>query len=555
MAEPVVPHTDAQQDEPGTSRGTDRGSGGGIGRQAVWNYAVFALSKSLTLIMTVVLARLLGPAEFGLFTLALLVMMLFDYVRDLGIAVALVQRREPWSQLAPTGLTLSAGFGLLVGAGAVLAAPWTAAALGDPELTALVRVLAIGLVISALGVLPMAVLRRELDFRRRMLPEVCGALAKTTLAIGLAAGGYGVWSLIWAQLVASVVTTVGYWVVVRPPLRFGFDRTIAGVLVRFGLPVTAVSFLSFAVTSVDYAAIGRRLGSTDLGYYTLAYRLPELLVINLCVVVGDVLFSALSRLQHDRPALVAKYLTTLRTVVALTSAIGLGMAAVAPDVVGLLYGAAFAPAADELAVLAIFAVLYSVNFHAGDAYKALGRPGLLTWLGVGKLTLLVPAVWWAAGRSTLLVAAALVAVEAVLTVVRLLLVRQVLGVGLGRHLAVLAGPVTAAVAMATLVLGTAYVLPDWLPAVRLAVLVPVGLVGYLGLLRLLAPSLWATARSTVRRRPPDGRAPDGRAPDGPAAEGRAAEGRAAQHRSPTGSSPAGGPPAGGSPAGERTTAR
>jgi lipopolysaccharide exporter len=428
------------------------------------------------------------------------VMMMFDYVRDLGVAVALVQRPEPWSRLAPTGLTLSTGFGLLVGALAAVTAPWTAAALGDPELVALVRVLAIGLVISALGVLPMAILRRRLDFRRRMWPEVVGAGVKTAVAIGLAAGGHGVWSLVWAQLAASVVTTVGYWVVVRPPLRFGFDRAIAGALVRFGLPVTAVSFLSFAVTSVDYAAIGRRLGSEELGYYTLAYRLPELLVINMCIVVGDVLFSALSRLQHDRPALIGKYLATLRAVVALTAAIGFGMAVVAPDLISVLYGAQFAAATDELAVLALFAVLYSVNFHAGDAYKAIGRPWLLTWLGAGKLAMLAPAVWWAAGRSALLVAVALVAVELVMTVIRLALVRRVLGVGIGRHLAVLGGPVTAAAAMATVVWGTSYGLPDWPGAVRLALLVLVGVVAYLGLLRLFAPSLWHAAARVLRHR-------------------------------------------------------
>lgn len=470
----------------------------GIGRQAVWNYVVFALSKSLTLIMTVVLARLLGPAEFGLFALALLIMMMFDYVRDLGVAVALVQRSEPWSRLAPTGLTLTTAFGVLVGVLAAAAAPLAAAALGEPALTSLVRVLAIGLVISALGVLPLAILRRRLDFRRRLLPEVSGALVKTAIAIGLAMAGHGVWSLVWAQLAASVVTTAGYWLVVRPPLRFGFDAAVARVLVRFGMPVTAVSFLSFAVTSVDYAAIGRRLGSVDLGYYTLAYRLPELLVLNLCIVVGDVLFSALSRLQHNRPALIEKYLSTLRAVVALTAAIGFGIAATSPDVVGLLYGPTFAAAADELAVLSVFAVLYSINFHAGDAYKAIGRPGLLTWLGVGKLVLLAPAVWWAAGHSTLLVALTLVAVELVMTVIRLALVRQVLGVGIGRHLAVLGGPVTAAAGMATLVVATSYALPDWPHALRLAVLVPVGVAGYLALLRVLAASLWHAAAGALR---------------------------------------------------------
>lgn len=474
--------------EPATRRGRQD-----VGRQALWNYLVFALSKSSTLIMTIVLARLLGPAEFGLFALAFLVMTMFEYVRDLGVAAALVQRDGDWAQIAPTGMTLAALSGVLIGGGAALAAPLAAAVFGEPALTPLVRVLAIGLAISALAVLPLAALRRRLDYRSRLLPEVVGTVVKAVVAIALAAVGTGVWSLVWAQLAASVVTTCGYWLVVRPQLRFGFDTEIAAGLVRFGLPVTAVSFMSFAVLNVDYAAIGRRLGEVELGYYTLAYRLPELLVLNICTVVGDVLFSALSRLQHDRPAVAARYLEMLRAVIAVTAPVGLGLAALSTEVVGLLYGAPFAPAADELTVLAAWAVLFSVNFHAGDAYKALGRPGLLTAVGFGKLLVLAPAVWFAAGHSTVAVAGALLAVEALSTLVRLSLVRAVLGVTIRRHVVLLWGPVTAAGLMAVGVWAAGRALPLDGAALRLLLLVPLGVGVYALLLRLLAPSLVATA--------------------------------------------------------------
>src|SRR5689334_14692588 len=123
-----------------------------FGRQAGWNYVVFALSKSTTLIMTVVLARLLGPADFGLFALALLVMTMFDFVRDFGIGVALVQRPEEWSKVAPTGATLTLVSGVLIGGLAAALAPVAAVLLGDARLTPIVQVLAIALVISALSV-------------------------------------------------------------------------------------------------------------------------------------------------------------------------------------------------------------------------------------------------------------------------------------------------------------------------------------------------------------------------------------------------------------------
>lgn len=477
------------------------GTGGRtIGRQAGWNYVVFALSKSSTLVMTVVLARLLGPADFGLFALALLVMTMFDYVRDFGIGVGLVQRPEPWAKLAPTGTTLTWVSGVAIGGICAAAAPLAADLLGDARLTPIVQVLAIALVISSLSVLPMAALRRRLDYRGRLLPEVLGSVLKAAVAIGLAAGGFGVWSLVWAQLAASVVTTVGYWILGRTALRFGLNRELAVALLKFGLPVTAVAFLTFAVFNTPGAAIGRLLGPEELGYYTLAYRLPDLVVINLCAVVGDVLFSALSRLQHDKAALGERYLQTVRTVVALSAPIGFGLAAVSAEVVSVFYGAEFAPAADVAAALSVFTVLYSINFHAGDVYKSLGRPGLLTGLGLLKLVVLIPVVFWAAHYSGLAVALAMVAVEGAMTVVRLSLVRRILGVTIRRHAAALWAPLTAAAVMAAGVWGLVTLLGGWPTPLRLVAAVLVGVVLYAAGLRLLAPELPAAALSIVRRR-------------------------------------------------------
>lgn len=310
-----------------------------FGKQSAWNYAVFAVSKSSTLLMTVVVARLLDPAEFGIFALALLLVNLFDYVKDLGVAAALVQSPRPWNRIAPTGLTLSVAFGVAFGVLLAIAADSTADLLHHPELGPLIRVLAIALTISAFSVVPLSRLRRDLSFQSRLLPEFSGAIVKTALTIGLAATHHGgVWSLVYGQLAGVVVTTVLYWraapASVRPP---HFDRAEARALLRFGIPVTGVTLLAYGIYNVDYLAVGTRLGTTELGLYTLAYRVPELVVLNLCTVISEVLFSSLSRLQHDRKALSAHYRQTLGVVVALTAPIGIGLAAIAKPLLETMY--------------------------------------------------------------------------------------------------------------------------------------------------------------------------------------------------------------------------
>lgn len=468
------------------------------GRQAAWNYLIFGLSKSSTLIMTVVVARLLSPADFGLFALALLVVNLFDYVKDLGVGAALVQNRREWKHLAPTGLTLSVLFGILASAVLAGTAGITAGALNHPELASLIRVLAIGLLISSLSAIPAARLRRDLDFRRRILPEFLGALVKASLTIALAAEGMGVWSLAYGQLAGTVVTTILYWWVGRTTVRFGFDSDEARELVRFGIPVSAVTLLAFAIYNVDYLIIGFRLGDEQLGLYTLAYRLPELVVLNLCIVISEVLFSSLSRLQHDRPALAQHYLQVLSVVTALTAPISVALAAAAPFIIGTLYGATYSGSAAVTAVLALYALIYSASFHSGDVYKAIGRPSILTVINVGKIVLMIGPIWWAAGHGIVMVAFALLVVEVVHFGVRMIIVRAVAELRWTDLLKAALQPLPAAALMGGVMVGVGHVAESLPPVVALLVTVAAGLPTYLLALRFTAPGLFDAGVTVVR---------------------------------------------------------
>jgi PST family polysaccharide transporter len=468
------------------------------GRQAAWNYLVFGLSKSSTLIMTIVAARLLDPADFGLFALALLVVNLFDYMKDLGVGAALVQSPRNWDRLAPTGLTLSVIFGAIAGAALAVAAPLGAALLHRPELTPLIRVLAIGLAISALSAIPAARLRRDLDFRQRIWPEFLGATMKSVLTIALAATGFGVWSLVYGQLAGTVVMSILYWWVARTPLKFGFDAAEARDLIRFGAALTGVALLTFAISNVDYLSIGVRLGDSQLGLYTLAYRIPELLVLNLCIVISEVLFSALSRLQHARDRLAEHYLEVMTAAMALSAPISVALAAAAPAVIQTLYGSQYSGAAPVLVVLSIYTLVFSVSWHAGDVFKAIGRPWLLIATGTGRLLLMTGPIWWAAGHSIVLVALMLLLVELVPFVGNILLVRSVAGIALGSLWNAVLRPIPAAIGMGVVMLGLTQ-LTQALPApVVLICAVAAGLLTYVLGLQLSAPELFDAGASVAR---------------------------------------------------------
>ena len=474
------------------------------GHQAAWNYLVFALSKISTLIMTVALARLLSPEDFGLFALALLVVTLFDCVKDLGVGGALVQSRAPLRSLAPTALTISLVSGLVVGCVVFAAADLFAGLFGRAELAPMIRALAVGLVISAVSTVPASLLRRRIAFRERLVPEVGGALAKTVVAIALAVAGVGVWSLVYAQLVAVVVNTSLYWWRAGVAPRWGFSRPTAVELTRFGVPVAAITLLAFAIYNVDYLAVGLRVGTADLGLYSLAYRLPELIILNLCSVVSDVLFSSLSRMQDEPERLREHYLRALSVVIAITAPIGTLLAVMAPEVIQVLFGPRYAAAGDALTVIALFTVVYSASFHSGDVYKAIGRPGILTAINAGKLLVMAGPVWWAAGHGMLAVALVLLGVEVVHLGVRLGVVARIAGLSLSTLLGSAGRPVLASVVMAGPLVAFARLSPELPALARLMIAAPLALASYAIALRFAAPNLvreaLAVGRAVVAKR-------------------------------------------------------
>lgn len=465
-----------------------------MGASTLWNLIQFGGGRFVTFVSTVVLARLLAPEAFGLVAMALLAINAFDRLKDFGVGAALVQHKGRFAQIAPTGTLLTAVTSVALSVGCLVAAPQLAALLGDPNLTPIVRALSAMLLVSGLAVVPDLALRRRMQFRERLLPEIAGALVKAALSIGLAIAGFGVWSLVCGQIAGSVVTTAAYWVGYlrsRPAPLVRWDAGAARSLLRFGTPVSGIALLALVLDNIDYFVIGRRLGATELGYYTMAFRLPELLVVSVCVVVGQVLFSSFSRLQHDPAALRVQFLGAASTVATLTVPTGLGLTATAPTLVSVLFGPDFAPSVPLLQLLGIYAAIYSLSFHAGEVYKATGRTGLMLATSLARLVVFAPALWIAAGYSTVAVAATFVLLQVLFSIVRLALIRWVLQLSIREQWRAMYPSLFAGSCMAAAVAGTSMLLPGaWPELIRLILEVVIGVVVYTALIMVIdRPSL------------------------------------------------------------------
>jgi lipopolysaccharide exporter len=357
-----------------------------------WQAAAYAVGRGMTLLATIALARLLAPHEFGVVGLALLFVTFAEATTDLGLAQALVyfprERRRSDEALALCVIT-----SLVLVAAGVLAAPLVARFFHRPDVAPMFRVLSLSLLLVAARQVPDALMRRELRFRRRAVAEAARALAQGAVSIGLAVAGLGAWALVWGYLAGNFTWCVAAWALAgyRPGAHvWHLSRSVSGPLVRYGAPAAGQALLAGLIFDVDYLIVGRLLGPEALGLYTLAFRLPQMVVINVFFLLSAVAFPIFSRARDDPQRLRAGYLRSLRIESAYGVGAGVALAVSAPMIVHVLFGPRWSASVAPLEALGLYATFRALGFGAVDVYKAVGRPGLAAAVSLMRLLVLVP---------------------------------------------------------------------------------------------------------------------------------------------------------------------
>ncbi len=492
---PVV--SDGSVDELVEKRPESEALTGQVVRGVVWTYVSFAGSKLLVFASTVILARLLVPSEFGQVGFALLVISYMDTVGDFGVSSALIYERKRPEQAADVSFVISIATGLLWFAMCLLVAPLVADFFNDPGVEPILRVTGFVFVINALGNTHDALLRRELEFKKRLVPDFAMALLKGVCSVVLAFMGWGAWSLVYGQLAGTAVSTLALWVVVPWRPRWRVSAGVVREMLSYGFKIVSVNVLSAVIHHVDFLIVGRMLGSAALGFYSLAYRTPELFITMVVWAVGKVAFPVYSKLQDDRPALQRAFLVTLRYLSLITLPAGVGLAALGAVLVTTFYGRTWGPSIPVLQALALAGCLRSLGSHAGDVYKATGRPGVLTKLGVLRAAVLIPSLLWGARYGIYGVALAQLIVTGFTTLLNLYIAARILSLPVS---SLLREFVPAALSSVVMYLGLQLLGPALSASPRwlyLAVAIGGGFGVYVLCVRLISRETIEEARATV----------------------------------------------------------
>jgi O-antigen/teichoic acid export membrane protein len=285
-----------------------------------------------------VLGRLLNPKDFGMVGMVTAITGVLYLFRDFGLSTATVQRRSVTDEQISTLFWINVSVGLLLGLLCLAAAPFIAAFYREPRLFGIAAVLATGFLVNAAGVQHWALLERQMRFTVSAVIDLVSLVVSIVVGIGLALGGYGYWALVAMAAVTPFISTGSVWLIANwVP---GLPRRGTGIrqLMRFGGTVTLNGLTVYVAYNLEKILLGRFWGAGAIGIYGRAYQLASIPTENLNSAVGGVMFSALSRLQHEPARHKSYFLKAYSSLLALTLPLTIVCALFADDLIFVLLG-------------------------------------------------------------------------------------------------------------------------------------------------------------------------------------------------------------------------
>jgi O-antigen/teichoic acid export membrane protein len=366
-------------------------------RGGKWTAISASFGASLQIAQLVVLARLLGPADFGLMAMMMLVIALANSIADFGLGNYLVQLdrlcRSSLNKLLSTVTALSLALTGMVAFSADVVADYYKA----PQLTDLLPWLSIAIVVTTLSQILFALLQRSFAFKAIAVGEIASALVAFVSSIGVALAGYGVWALVVGQLVAGasrLLMFLPHFLQLRRDLPVDLDIDLHNAR-RFALFQTGERVLNYVGSNMDKLILGRLVGDTGLGLYTVAYQLMIRPFSVLNPIFTRVALPLFSGIRNDDPRLISGYLQILRVIASLTFPVYVSFSIAAPGIVLLVMGEKWAASAPILSLLSVLGIFISIGNPIASLILAKGKP---QWgFYINLVSLLVYALAFAIG--------------------------------------------------------------------------------------------------------------------------------------------------------------
>lgn len=346
----------------------------------LWTGISQFLGQALQFVVSAILARLLLPEDFGVFGIAVIVTGFLTLLNELGLTAAIVQRKEIYQSHLSTAFWINLFSSITLCTLTFILAPVIANIFNKDSVEPVIKVLSFGLVLGAFSTVHRALLTKHLDFKRLAFAELGGQVGFGVIAIILALKGYGVWSFVAGALFRIAAQSVLLWVFLHwvPAIQLSFHNLRQ--LLNFGLNLTGSNIVGYFNNNVDYLLVGKILGTSALGFYTLAYELAIFPTKKISSIVSRVAFPSFAIIQDENYRLQRGYLKVISYISFLTFPLLSGLMVLSPKFIVAVYGAKWIPTILPLQILCVYGMIGSVGTTVGTVLNAKGRPDIgLKW--------------------------------------------------------------------------------------------------------------------------------------------------------------------------------
>lgn len=353
--------------------------------------------RPVLMLISVILLRLLSPEIFGLIAMSLIVVGTANTVTNWGMQAVIVQTKYDIEKVAFWAFIVVMSASML---GTILiivfAVPLSRLLGGGEPLVPILRWMALYVTIGGIGVVPSALLRRQLKFGLLSIGSIPGEIAFALIAIPFAMMGYGVWSLVIGRILGNLVSNFIWWAYCRPWIWLRPSKPDWSILkpqLAYGTHITGTSIMVFFQSQADTWYVGRFLGAADAGIYSKAYDLTTRLADTITkTIFGSVLFPSYTRMQDDKPRLTRAYLKSTNLVWLLIVPLSLGLAFTAPLMVKTMLGEQWLPMIPVWQVFSLYSLTRPISTNSSPLFMAVGQPKRNITASIVLIAVMIPAM-------------------------------------------------------------------------------------------------------------------------------------------------------------------
>ena len=364
----------------------------------IWRFAERCGAQLVTFIVSIVLARILAPEDYGTIALVTVFTTILQVFVDSGLGTALIQKKNADDLDFSSVFYFNFVVCLVLYAGMFMAAPFIAKFYGDATLTPIIRVISLTIVISGVKGIQQAYVSKNMLFKRFFFSTIGGTIFSAFIGIGLAKAGYGVWALVAQQLSNTTVDTVILWITVRwrPRKNFSWER-LKGLL-SFGWKLLVSSLLDTCYNNLRNLIIGKMYSPSDLAFYNQGDKFPKLIVTNINTSIDSVLLPTMSSAQDDRERVKNMTRRAIKTSTYVMAPLMMGLAFCATPIVKLVLTDKWLPCVPFLRIFCITYMFWPVHTANLNAINAMGRSDWFLRLEIIKkimgMAILLSTMWF-----------------------------------------------------------------------------------------------------------------------------------------------------------------